>query len=1220
MDASDDSDVKLQRASADLLADFQRCLPKFLWHEPKSIGSSGRSLVRRRVGCKDVDSLVRLIKLLMSEAYLTSFSPRKLEPFQEWPQLLDPHLASFIPQIVNAFLEILQLPRYKPSRGSGSDATRRPSTVPMPRAICQLLYTLCKIRGEKVISQFLSNEPKYLEPLLSAFEVWDAPHDAQQVATGEQDGPMTWYERYIVLLWLSHLLLAPFDLASISSIGLSEDTEGGNPEVELHPNLPGIARRLLPICYKHIVSASKERESTRTLLVRLSLRPDMRQLGLLQSLMHWASSSLECQSTDGPSMSIYQHVGLLSFIAGLLASADMNTIGPFLFPIFKLSQRILAGSNSIHENINSSALARKILIKIRRSITVLVLQPVQSKNVPEEQISHILEDVIDHLLTALADKDTPVRYAASKALSVIASALESEMAAEVVEAVLMSMKQDLSWEDEAGGVSADNVDVILVKRVSSKPRFAAVNPLRWHGLTLTLAHLLFRRSAAPEQLPELLNALILALEFEQRSSTSSSIGTNVRDSACFGIWSLARRYTTAELSEVDSSRVYAANSIGKSVSVLQVLATELVVAGTLDPSGNIRRGSSAALQELIGRHPDTIIKGISLVQAVDYHAVALRSRAITEVAINASKLGSHYWEAMLDGLLGWRGVGSPDAESRRLASKSIGLLSFVPSVPRIDRMIAGILEPLSKHPTHAVDERHGRLLALAEITGCVRKAALTAVCHDSNTVLAIRSIWEVFSDVSLISAKDFVSTSQRPELMAEAACRLISALAQWTYQKNCHTCSETNLDVCISVLSLCLNREEKLVIRTTASAASDLFTILTRRKRVELTRSWIKSLDEDWKERPRGAYRGFGHVAALGAVFAHFSDEKDIDGVTAEQGLIIDSLVARTVPKLPVELRVAAIQSLATGVLVITASMVISICTSLEDYTVDQRGDIGSWIRLAAIDAVTASSKHGAADWSSGQNEMFAGVCRLAAEKLDKVRIRAWACLQEAQGREHVATAGFDSVGQVSSHRYFLELLQLLRQESVRIPLLQGYVTSAGAGSEAILIASRGALVDFAEQCDEIYNLCDLSTDLVEVVKRNSNNDRVAVPAMEVLSFFLFDTGYAARLGGFKWRTLFTTVQKAHFKSGNVQKLEAAVKIYAGLLVVEEVRKNAAEKLLSMLLHRYSQVRNAVADALWVACGENRLKAIDWGLSPGELKQNRWEEFRQQILHVFEER
>lgn len=88
--------------------------------------------------------------------------------------------------------------------------------------------------------------------------------------------------------------------------------------------------------------------------------------------------------------------------------------------------------------------------------------------------------------------------------------------------------------------------------------------------------------------------------------------------------------------------------------------------------------------------------------------------------------------------------------------------------------------------------------------------------------------------------------------------------------------------------------------------------------------------------------------------------------------------------------------------------------------------------------------------------------------------------------------------------------------KSLRLPLLEGYVTSAGAGSEALLITSRGALIDFAAQCCGDYNLQDLCVDLVEVLSRNSSNDRIAVPAMEVLSFFLFDTGFAARLEEFQ--------------------------------------------------------------------------------------------------------
>lgn len=105
-------------------------------------------------------------------------------------------------------------------------------------------------------------------------------------------------------------------------------------------------------------------------------------------------------------------------------------------------------------------------------------------------------------------------------------------------------------------------------------------------------------------------------------------------------------------------------------SVLQVLATELVVSSSLDPAGNIRRGSSAALQELIGRHPNTIAEGIKVVQVVDYHAVALRRNAIAKVALESSRLAAPYQAGIMKAMLGWRGVGD--------ASVSVLKLSLVP--------------------------------------------------------------------------------------------------------------------------------------------------------------------------------------------------------------------------------------------------------------------------------------------------------------------------------------------------------------------------------------------------------------------------------------------------------------------------------------------------------------------------------------------------------------
>ena len=65
----------------------------------------------------------------------------------------------------------------------------------------------------------------------------------------------------------------------------------------------------------------------------------------------------------------------------------------------------------------------------------------------------------------------------------------------------------------------------------------------------------------------------------------------------------------------------------------------------------------------------------------------------------------------------------------------------------------------------------------------------------------------------------------------------------------------------------------------------------------------------------------------------------------------------------------------------------------LSDYTIDRRGDIGSLIRLEAIDATAVILKKGLLSISE-RRAMAARICGLAVEKLDKVRFRAWSCLQ----------------------------------------------------------------------------------------------------------------------------------------------------------------------------------------------------------------------------------
>lgn len=83
-----------------------------------------------------------------------------------------------------------------------------------------------------------------------------------------------------------------------------------------------------------------------------------------------------------------------------------------------------------------------------------------------------------------------------------------------------------------------------------------------------------------------------------------------------------------------------------------------------------------------------------------------------------------------------------------------------------------------------------------------------------------------------------------------------------------------------------------------------------------------------------------------------------------------------------------------------------------------------------------------------------------------------------------------------------------------------------------------------------------------------------------------------------RWRGFYNVIQRSHFKSRNVQKLEAVVKIYAALSEVAPLRDVAKTKLTDMLKHpfpkvihiqvssvgvtNFKQIQTSAADALYV--------------------------------------
>lgn len=1012
---------------------------------------------------------------------------------------MDTHLKSFIPPLVAAYIETLRsAPSETPKKGS----------VPLSHAVCYILNVFCKVRGEEVIKGFFNNEPRYLLPILNELEV------GRNYRFGEDgsilhEHAVPWVERYILLSWLSHLMLAPFPLESMSGLQSSEQMSS-LLGVELPVEIPAITLRVLDVCIAHMRSASKERNAAASLLVRLCSRPDMQKLGLLDTMARWSVSFLD--SANERKADIHQCLGVLSFVSRLVASTTNDEVGPSLSAIYHACRSILDKEDLAY--VRSSAVARKFIVKTLRNIVIHCLHP--AATLFELDSTSVLEEVVEFLLEAVADGDTPVRYGASKALSIITLKLDSEMAEEVVEAILGSLNESIYWQ-------------------GSKRNLSGVNALRWHGLTLTLAQLLYRKAISTSKLPDVLNALLLSLSFEQRSPTGGSIGTNVRDSACFGVWALSRRYATSDLLEVETAAIRACEH-KEGMSVPQALAIELLTVACLDPAGNIRRGSSAALQELIGRHPNTIEHGIPLVQVVDFHAVGLRQRAMCDVTTKASGLHPLYWQALFDHLLGWRGTGSLDKDSRLFAAKAIGLLSKSRPPRTLRGLSDQVRHQLAELRPRQVEERQGLVSALAAIVEtCNARDSLDNDPNAETDLVTAKAnllhLWQLLTTELKLEDKAFMSPALRPELTASSIALFIAAMASLTvHLPSSHWPDDIPVTEVIRVLNLCLARHEDSVLGAIRLAVPAIMTLLsiTHDAFVDtLTLDWLSQLES---EASYNGSRCAGHALALGSTYSVIRELvfKGHQGLTDISRRIVEVLTFRCTPAVAIEARtiaLRALRSLLSSSIQIEATVESQIFTALHialnDYTITERGDVGSLVRTQALETVgtgwaTSSLR---VEGSELHQQVHADVLRLSLEKLDKIRgvaartLRARHSLQ----REELGT----SLEEVSSVNYFLTALQQLQSTAcsvIKEAICLGYVHSAGLGSESVAQNARRALLEFLDALPvdnptpaSQTSLADVANCILEILKDNIDNDRVLLPLLESIAF-LFDMNVMQRL------------------------------------------------------------------------------------------------------------
>ena len=146
-----------------------------------------------------------------------------------------------------------------------------------------------------------------------------------------------------------------------------------------------------------------------------------------------------------------------------------------------------------------------------------------------------------------------------------------------------------------------------------------------------------------------------------------------------------------------------------------------------------------------------------------------------------------------------------------------------------------------------------------------------------------------------------------------------------------------------------------------------------------------------------------------------------------------------------------------------------------------------------------------------------------------------------------------------SSRAYFTFLLDLHQQDwllpsvSATVKsdpaawmdaLMAGLVSSADTGNEELVIAVRAALCEFCERAPA--NRDAVCAALARNLKAWQGTDRVLVPTLEVVAF-LFHVGIFPRATGVSYKGLCLQAQKACYKTGNVRKIEACVRVYGAV-------------------------------------------------------------------------
>ncbi|CAI2185044.1 20232_t:CDS:10 [Funneliformis geosporum] len=602
-----------------------------------------------------------------------------IDPFQEQPYLLDPHLEAMVKPIIELlriYIKSINAQHVVLSKNITYTDNKNGEYIIIPikiQRLFRLMYYIMKIRGFKTIVKFFTHEVSDLEPTFYFLVALD-PKDYE-----------IWETRYVLLIWLSLICIIPFDLKTVDS----RVNGGESNKFPLVDHMIGLSKFYLK-------ATGKERDGAAVLLSRLLTRRDIAE-AYLKDYIQWAGSEVRNV------IDVFTITGILTSLCAIYKLGQRQTLLPTLEQAWPCL--FLLEENEIFAN---NTLVRKMLVKLAQRFGMCYLKPkiatwryqrgnrtlkdnlkvsgkinagINPSNIhqslkedeeEEEEIPDQIEEIIEILLNGLRNKDTVVRWSAAKGIGRLSMRLPRELTDDVIGSLFELFSENTYTRNGVLEVSA-------------------VSDHTWHGACLAVAELARRGLLLPERLSEVIPWISKALKFDLKRG-AHSIGAHVRDAACYVCWSFARAYAPDILAPY-----------------VPELANSLVVVSVFDREVNVRRASSAAFQENVGRQ-GIFPHGIDIVTSADYFTVGNKVNAFLEISVKIAEFVEYRYH-LIDHLRTVT-ITNWDKTMRELGSKALHNLTRLDLDYMINKVLPSLIPQALSPDMHI---RHGALLSIGEI-------------------------------------------------------------------------------------------------------------------------------------------------------------------------------------------------------------------------------------------------------------------------------------------------------------------------------------------------------------------------------------------------------------------------------------------------------------------------------------------------------------------------